>query len=400
MKFTCMQPDLSRALGNARKALAHLTPKEAGLETVVITATEDRGVTMALSRPLFSVTGWLRANIHRPGQVRIGLDPMQQVVEAMQSQALRLELHPTAGLSITSGLASVNLPNMTPEPDTRRSQDTTSPETVLHLPASRLRQALQATTFAVSQDDHHPAIPRGVHLQTHEGNITLEATDEHRYARCAFPTEAPGNQRHEPVDIIVPLDAILTIQQCLQDRDTVAITLEPGTQRATFRHAGTTVQTRLLTGPYPRVEAQTSPRDQQDQDGTPPTTIEVSTNQLEQALSLCELTKRPGPRLMLLEAHEDRARVISTGMEQARVDVTLQAQVEGPRVTAAFNASYLLQVLQNVQACPSTLLTIESPTAPCTLTFPAQPGMLHAVMPTMIPGLEPQATQGASPAGR
>ena len=389
MKFTCMQPDLSQAIGSALGALADLPPQEAGQEMATLTATEARGVTLTLSRPLFSVTGWLRANIDRPGRVLLPLQPLHQVVAAMPSQDLCLELHPTGGLSIRSGPASVQLHQLTPQ-EAPQQPPSQPAEPQLHLPAGALRQALKATTFAASQDQNHPAIPRGIHLQVQHGTATLEATDEHRYAQCTLPTGAPGDQPRDPIDIIVPLDALLTLQQRLQDRDTVAITLEPDPPRATFRYGRTRVQTRLLVGPYPRVQAQIHP----DQDNSPsPTTIEVSTNQLEQALSLCELTKSPGARVILIEAQDNRARITSTGMEQARVDGTLQAQVERPPIRAAFNAGYLLQVLQSVQACPSTLLTIRSHTDPCTLTFPAHPGILHAVMPTLMPG-GPQARPG------
>lgn len=200
----------------------------------------------------------------------------------------------------------------------------------LVLPAKLFMEMIESVEFAVSREETRPTLT-GIRMEFDGSNLRLVATDTHRLAvRNAQIDSAAG----EAATAIVPLKAIQLLRR-LPAGET--ITMQLGEHRAAFLGENASVVTQLIEGQYPNYE-RVIPKEY-----TRRWTLMVQ--EFRNALKRAYLVAKSDSNKVILKTDGEKL-VISAqgnvGEATERVDIIR----EGDDLEVAFNAKYLLDVLE------------------------------------------------------
>jgi DNA polymerase-3 subunit beta len=225
-------------------------------------------------------------------------------------------------------------------------------------------------TFAAASDEARPILT-GV-LARFEGNqLTLAAADNYRIAVKTI-TVLDAVQE---TSVVVPAHSLHELSRVLSETDDpIDIVLSPSRNQILFHLEGIDLVSRLIDGQFPNYQ-QVLPKSHT-------TTATVDRDQLLKAVKLAGLIASSSANIVKLHIGKEAEAGITVS---AAADVgdnrsEVEAKVEGDGTTIAFNAKYLLDVLQNV---PTEQFSIE-------LNGPLSPGVfrpvgdaqyVHVVMP-------------------
>jgi DNA polymerase-3 subunit beta len=209
-------------------------------------------------------------------------------------------------------------------------------------------------------------------LARFEGNqLTLAAADNYRIAVKTI-TVLDAVQE---TSVVVPAHSLHELSRVLSETDDpIDIVLSPSRNQILFHLEGIDLVSRLIDGQFPNYQ-QVLPKSHT-------TTATVDRDQLLKAVKLAGLIASSSANIVKLYIGKEAEAGITVS---AAADVgdnrsEVEAKVEGDGTTIAFNAKYLLDVLQNV---PTEQFSIE-------LNGPLSPGVfrpvgdaqyVHVVMP-------------------
>ena len=199
-----------------------------------------------------------------------------------------------------------------------------------------LRSLIQATAFAVSNEESRPIL-NGVLWEIEESRMSMVATNGHRLARMGVDSGSGGAGTAE---FIVPPSALNQVER-LFDGDG-ELTVARAANHLGFRSDTREVYTRLIDGRYPNYE-QVIPKDN-DKLAT------VDKTAMEAAVRRTAVVASTQTHKIKLAFGTDTVRLEATTPDLGEASDELQLQYEGDALEIGFNANYLLEVLRNMPA--------------------------------------------------
>ncbi len=357
MRVTVGQEQLHRALGHVARVVG--TRVALGAPSTVLLATDAGRLRLAATNLEVSVTCWVDCAVDGEGAVAVPVRLLVDVVAALPSEALRLDLDPgTLALRLYAwrgetichatirGNDSKDFPNVGSPPYDRPGALTAS------IAPDLLREMIGRTVFAAA-DEGGPTVLTGIHARFADGRLTLAATDRHRVALCGVELErAPEGD----LAVIVPTRALSELSRASGEVwEPVAVAVAADRRQLRGRAGPVEVRTQLLEGNFPDV-AGLIPR-------------RHDTRTVADRATLQDLL-----RLALLFARGDGDRVRVTlapgaggaggclvlgadGAEAGDSAGRLSAEVTGPRGDFLFNGRYLRDALSAVRTAQVALET-------------------------------------------
>ncbi len=353
MKFTCSTKDIAGAVGAASKVVnAHTTVPI--LSNVLLTATDDAIRVRATDLEL-TLEHVFKAEISEPGSVTVPAKLFSGYLGNLAPGLMELTGTPTRA-SVKCERSNYDFHALPADeyPPLPSSQKGTS----FALDAKRFREGVSATIFAASSEEARGAVLMGTLLEIAGDRLTLVATDGYRLAKWQT-TLSRGLEDETPVKYIVPSRALAEAARNLGGAESVEISaLGPAGNQLAFAAGQTSIVVRLVDGQYPNY-GQVIPA-QFDR------SVTVNTSSLIAGLRRAELVA--GDRASMVKVNVSNQQLIITATSDTTGTAYEELEVEqtGEDLTIAFNARYLVEILNHIDS-PQVKLEFLGPLSPAAI---------------------------------
>ncbi|MCE8023991.1 MULTISPECIES: DNA polymerase III subunit beta [Halomonadaceae] len=240
----------------------------------------------------------------------------------------------------------------------------------LSLPRGTLKHLIDATSFAMAQQDVRYYL-NGMLLELRAGLVRTVATDGHRLAVCSRSAEIQVEPARK---LIVPRKGVLELVRLLDDSDEpVTLTLSASHVRA---HTGDfTFTSKLVDGKFPDYE-RVVPR------GGDKVFI-AERAELRQVLSRTSILSNEKYRGVRLHLQEGNLQVMANNPEQEEAEENVAVEYGGDSLEIGFNVGYLIDVL-NVIGEDRVQMTLADSNSSALMEEPGGGDAMYVVMPMRL----------------
>jgi len=215
--------------------------------------------------------------------------------------------------------------------------------------AKAFREAAVAATFAASSEEARGAVLMGTLLEIDGAALTLVATDGYRLARFELPLAEPVKT---PARLIVPARALSEVVRVGSAGIIEATVLGGQANQLVFNTGDVKVVARLVDGTYPNYKQVIPPEFDKH--------VIASTQKLLAGLRRAEVVA--GDRASMVKLAMDGSSLVITASSDTAGNAYEELDVErtGEPLTIAFNAKYLVEILNHVEADTVRLSFVQS----------------------------------------
>ena len=370
MKLSVMQENLARGLQIVSRAVSARSTLP--VLANVLFRTEDAGLKLTATNLEIGITCWVPGKIDTDGAITVPARLITDLVNSLPSgDKVDLELQGATMLRIRSSLGETHIKGIDAE-------DFPAIPTAGDRPTTRiaqgvLRRALEETAFAAATDEARPILT-GVLARFEGATVTLAAADNYRIAVKTVPLLDPV----EDTSIVVPARSLTELSRVLADNDEpVDIVLAPARNQILFHLEGIDLVSRLIDGQFPNYQT-VLPKSYS-------TRAVMDRDDLLKAVKLAALIAGTSANIVKIQvggADGDAGTglTVTANAEVGDNEGRVEAAVEGDGTTIAFNARYLTDVLQNVDA-EQFALELNGPLSPGVFRPIGDDQYVHVVMP-------------------
>jgi DNA polymerase-3 subunit beta len=205
--------------------------------------------------------------------------------------------------------------------------------------AKTLREAAGRVTFAASNEEARGAVLMGTLLEFEGSALTLVATDGYRLARYTAALAEPVSKAAR---LIVPARGLAEVVRAAGSGTIEAQVLGGQSNQLVFNAGDAKVVARLVDGQYPNYQ-QVIPKAFER-------TVVASTSRLLASLRRAEVVA--GDRASMVKLAADGTSLVITASSDTAGNAYEELDVErtGEPLTIAFNAKYLVEILNHIDA--------------------------------------------------
>ncbi|WP_456268635.1 DNA polymerase III subunit beta [Kushneria sp. AK178] len=240
----------------------------------------------------------------------------------------------------------------------------------LTLPRRTLKQLIDATGFAMAQQDVRYYL-NGMLFELRDHLVRTVATDGHRLAVCSRSAEISLD---EPQRLILPRKGVVELSRLLDDSDE-PVTLMLGASHLRVRTGAYTFTSRLVDGKFPDYE-RVIPKGGDKQ-------ILAERGELRQVLSRTAILSNEKYRGVRLNLEAGNLRVLANNPEQEEAEENVAIDYSGSALEIGFNVGYLIDVL-SVLDTDQVQLTLSDPNSSALLEAPGGGDAMYVVMPMRL----------------
>ncbi len=224
------------------------------------------------------------------------------------------------------------------------------------LPQCQLHSILRQTAFATSRDETRPILT-GALFELTEGSLQVVATDTYRLALRKASVDLGSTAT---LSAIVSARALNELLRILSPESQDPVSLAISANQIEFEAGNFKVASRLIEGQFPNYQK------------VIPSSLErklvISVSALEPALRRALIVAREDANRVVLRPSGETLQISAESQDVGRVEEVVAAQLDGEPTEIAFNARYLLDVLEAVE---TERVTVD-------LSGPLNPGMIRA----------------------
>ena len=372
MKVSLMQDNLARGLQVVSRAVSPRSTLP--VLANVLLRTEDAGLKLTATNLEIGITHWVPGKVDADGALTVPARLITDVVNSLPgAERVDLDLENETTLRIRSGRHQAHIrgidadefpviPSAGERPTTRISQ-------------RLLKRALAEVTFAAAADEARPILT-GVLTRFEGDRLTLAAADNYRIAVKTVATLDPVDE----TSVVVPARSYVELARILADTDDpVDVVLTQSKSQILFHLESTDLVTRLIDGQFPNY--------QQVLPSSHSTRAVVERQEMLNAVRLSALIASSSANVVKLQlsSNGESGIRIAAAADIGDTEGEVDAAVEGDPVTIAFNARYLNEALQNVDA-DQLALEFTGALSPGVLRpVGEEENYVHVIMPVRTP---------------
>ena len=308
------------------------------------------------------------SEVEVPGAVTVPARKLMDICKSLPDQAeLRFSLEEGRAV-LRSGRSRFTLSTL-PVAEFPSIEDSAG-DTEISLPRGTLKQLIDATAFAMAQQDVRYYL-NGILLELRTNLVRTVATDGHRLALCSRPAEI---QLESTRKLIVPRKGVMELVRLLDDsEEPVTLTLSASHMRA---HTGDfTFTSKLVDGKFPDYE-RVIPR------GGDKVFI-ADRAELRQVLSRTSILSNEKYRGVRLHLQEGNLQVMANNPEQEEAEENVAVEYAGDSLEIGFNVGYLIDVL-NAVGEDRIQMTLSDSNSSASMEEPGGGDALYVVMPMRL----------------
>jgi DNA polymerase-3 subunit beta len=366
VKLSVMQENLARGLSVVSRAVSN---RSLPVLTNVLLKTEDGGLKLTATNLEIGITYWVPGKIEVDGATSVPARLLTDLVNSLPgSEPIILELAEGETLHIRAGRFESNIKGI-PAEDFPTVQ-TAGERPITRVAQKVLRQALDETAFAAASDEARPILT-GVLAKFEGDQLTLAAADNYRIAVKTITVLDPV----EETSVVIPARALHELARVLSDTDEpVSIVLAHSRNQLLFHIEGVDLVTRLIDGQYPNYQSVLP--------ASHATRAVIDREELLRAVRPAALIAHESANIVKLGVglDGDGAITVSANAEVGDHVGRVEAAIEGDGTTIAFNARFLADVLEKVDA-EQFALELNGPLSPGVFKPIGDDRYVHVVMP-------------------
>jgi DNA polymerase-3 subunit beta len=297
---------------------------------------------------------------------------LYEIVRALPPGSLTLESTLAHGLTITQDKRRFRLPSLDPSEFPQLAPAGESVRT-LELPAARLTELLDRTSFAVCPDETRVTLHSLLFAGGPDEQVRCVASDGHRLAIIERPV--PGAPA-DLVPILVPHKGVIEARRLLELVKDDTVTIAFGAAVAVLTVGSTTLSLRLVEGEFPDYE-RVIPR-------TPAHRVVMPRAELVAALRRVMVLTTERARGVKCDIHASTLALsvntpdLGEGNEEVAIDY------QGPDLIVGFNGRYLLEFCTAVEPAERVVMELANETTPALLRIESDPQYRYVLMPMRI----------------
>lgn len=274
----------------------------------------------------------LPAMVGEPGKATVPARLFTELIGSLQAEEITLETGERGTLWVKANGSEYHLLGLPPEeyPDVPVLEE----QGKLTLPTHLFMEMVESVAFAVSRDEAR-AILTGIKMEYEGTTLRLVATDTHRLALREVSVELGGGVESGKVEAIVPLKAIQLIQRFPAEE---TYTLRLGEHRAAFESASARLVTQLIEGQYPNYP-RVIPREYTRR-------WVLMVEEFKRAVRRAHLVARENSNKVVLRTSGEKLLITARGEGVGEALEEVEVAREGDELEIAFNARYILDVLE------------------------------------------------------
>ena len=309
------------------------------LASVLLEATQENGGRLRASAfdLEIGVTGTHPCEVRKSGSVALKHKELYDIVRALPEKSMVLRREANNRVRLTSGAAEFNIVGQPAEdyPPFPRS------EKVNFVPVdpTALLEMIEKTQFAISADETRHNL-NGVFFESGEGDVRMVATDGHRLSLVQRRLEGQFNLKR---GVIVPRKGLFELRRLLSEDQTGICELGFTETSGVFRRGDVTMVMRLIDGIFPDYQ-QVIPKEADR-------TVTVDRPRLLDTLKrMSLLSSDRSTNAVRFELQEGSLKVTSQNPDLGDAKEEIPVSYKGQPLQIGFNARYLMDVLQVVDA--------------------------------------------------
>lgn len=253
-----------------------------------------------------------------------------EIVRKIDSSNIDLELQDFELVRIHSKNGQFNLNGM--ESGQYPKIDFSQPETSITLDCTTLKNIVNQTAFACSENEQRPVL-NGVNFNAKDRHLYCSGTDSYRLARKTITLDQDVS-----FNVTIPNKSLVEVVRSLSE-DNEPITLYVDNKKAQFVFGTTIFQTRLLDGSFPNIET------------IIPTSsvasMVVDAHELSSVIDRTNFIRNDKVHLVKLVCSEDIVRIKTYSSEIGNSDEVLTDCVyKGEELNLTCNGSFILDAIR------------------------------------------------------
>lgn len=362
MKFECEKTLLASAIEGVSRAITNRSAIPV-LEGICLKA-EGFNLTLTGYDMEMGITTTIECNVLVPGETVLEAKLLLSMVSRMPAGDVRIELTDEGQAIISGGVAEFEIPAM--NASDYPSLPVTGADNTMTIPTSMMRELIEKTIYAVSQDDKKPA-HTGELFVIEPGSLTIVALDGYRLAIIQRDVECTRDIR-----IIIPAKTLQELLKIMGGPDD-PVKIDANRRYVVFTTNGYTIMSRLIEGDFLNYES-VIPKEKRTR-----VTVDCKTfiNTIERAsLIITERLKNP----LRISFAEDKITVRCQTPLGKVVDEFAPVAMTGDPVEIGFNNRYLLDAMR-YSKCERMVLEINGPLSPVKILPEDGKDFIYLVLP-------------------
>ena len=363
MKFNMQTEDLCSGVLSVIKALPVRSAMPV-LDGVLIEATKE-GLHLTCSDLMFQKECFLPANVEEEGKCILKGKFLAEILRKLPNEPLYAELEGLI-LKIRSGRVRQRLQciEFDEYPIMRAKGDVVD----IKVNAEQLRNMIEHTVFAVSQDDSRPVLT-GALIEANADLLTFVATDSFQFAMTSLHTQNSDVEKRTIVQGKV-LNELAKMAEETEKDVTVSLTQT----HLTVQVNDTRLTARLLDGNYIDYK-RIIPKECK-------TRVLVDTAELLTITDRAQLIAREGNNSILMH-FEGSTLTVSAESFVGRSEDTMEVSIVGDPIDIAFNPKYVINILRSVTD-ETVYLEFNSSISPCVIRPVQGDAYLYLIVPMRV----------------
>lgn len=363
MKFTMQTEDLSAGVLSVIKALPVRSAMPV-LDGVLIEASSE-GLHLTCSDLMFQKECFLPATVEEEGKCILKGKFLAEILRKLPNEPLTAELEGMI-LKIKSGRVRQRLQCI--EFDEYPMMHAKGDVVNITVQAEQLRNMIDHTVFAVSQDDSRPVLT-GALIEAKSDILTFVATDSFQFAMTSLHVDNGDVEKRTIVQGKVLNELSKMAEETEKD-----VTLSLTQTHLTVQVNDTKLTARLLDGNYIDYK-RIIPKECK-------TRVLVNTADLYTMTDRAQLIAREGNNSVMMH-FDGNLLTMSAESFVGRGEDTMEVSIVGDPIDIAFNPKYLINILRNIND-ETVYLEFNSPISPCVIRPVQGDAYLYLIVPMRV----------------
>lgn len=374
MKLVIAKPELQRGLGRIQAIVEKRNSMPILANAYLEASVSDGGGRLDLAATDLEVglRGSHEATVKEPGSLTVSAKKLFEIVRELPDEPLSLSTTPNSYLELRCARSRFTLAGTAGEE--YPTLPSYSPPSMVRVQAALLSAMIERTMYAASADETRYNL-NGVYFEVlgDAGKIRMVATDGHRLAHVDRIVGADVTGLASGV--ILPRKGLAELKRLVDEEDADEIELGFEGNNGVARKGDVTLFMRLIEGEFPNYR-QVLPKAAKHQ-------LVVPSDKLSQSLRRVALLSTERSRAVKLQLTEGRLTISSNSPEIGEAIEELDVDYAGDELNLGFNARYLLDAVNVIQA-KEVRLGLQDELSPAQIRPTDDPDTLAVIMPMRI----------------
>jgi len=284
----------------------------------------------------------LAAKVHQKGKASVSAKKLYEIVRELPDETIHIQKKENQWITLQCGKSIFNLAGL--DPEEFPSLPTHQEENFSKVPTRLMREMIEKTVFAASNEESRYHLNGVLLVQTKQGGkeiLRMVATDGHRL--CLVDREDQKIKGIEEKGMIIPKKGVLEIRKIIGDRDEEGeMGIYFNATHGFFKMGKSLTVIRLIDGEFPEYE-QVIPKGNDKK-------VVMAKERMYSSLKRVSTMASERIEGIKLALKKNGIEMFSTHQDFGDAKEEVEVVYEGPSLQVGFNARYLMEALNAMEA--------------------------------------------------